>query len=554
MATAPTQSRFRAGLAVKLAVSLVVSTAAFFALFGYWNLRLQRQHSEKMVLQSADRISDLIQRSTRYLMLRNDREALYQVINTIGNEPGIRRIRIFNEEGRISFSTDSEEVNTLVNKRAEACYGCHAQAAPLTKLDRPDRARIFTDAEGQRVLGVIRPIENRPACADAGCHAHPPQRRILGVIDTDLSLATVDAQLAEHQAQLVRFTGGAVLLASLVSVLFIWAVAHKPVKELMAGTQKVAGGDLDYRLPVRSGDELGELAASFNKMTEDLKQAHAEITAWARTLEERVERKTQELQQAHTRLLISDKMVSLGKLAATVAHEVNNPLSGILTYARLTLKALEKSRLDPATRAEMVEQLRIIERESRRCGEIMRNLLTFARQAPPHREPHDLNTLVERALTLVHHQLELQAIELEKNLAPALPAVSCDATQIQQVILALLVNATEAMPRGGRLRVSTEADPGGEAAEVRVQDTGIGIPADILPHIFDPFFTTKETQQRTGLGLAVAQSIVEQHGGAITASSAPRRRTEFVVRLPREASPRASTLVEAGANGQGEPR
>ena len=532
--SAPWRFAVRPGLAVKLAVCLVVSTAAFFAVFGYLNLRLQRRQSEEMVLQSADRISDLIQRSTRYQMLRNDREALYQVIQTIGSEPGIRRIRIFNEEGRISYSTDPAEVDTYVDKRAEACYACHAREAPLTKLDRPDRARIFRDARGERVLGLIRPIENQPACAEAACHAHPAERRILGVIDTDLSLAPVDAQLATHQAQLVRFTVLALILSSLVSVLFVWVVAHKPVKELMAGTKKVAAGDLAYRLPVRSRDELGELAASFNKMTEELARAQQELTGWARTLEERVERKTSELRRAQAHLVASEKMAALGKLAATVAHEVNNPLSGILTYARLTQKALEADGRDPAKKTEMLEQLRIIERESRRCGDIMRNLLTFARQAPPQREPQQLNTLVERTLALVQHRLELQGIELEKKLAADLPPLSCDAGQIQQVLLALLVNAAEAMPRGGRLRVSTAYDPEARRVETRVADTGPGIPADVLPRIFEPFFTTKEDEQRTGLGLAVAESIVEQHGGQITVRSAPGAGTELIVHLPLE--------------------
>ncbi len=540
-----------ASLAVKLAVYLVVSTAAVFSLFGYLSLRLERQHSEEMVLESADRISDLIQRSTHYQMMRNDREALYQVITTIGNEPGIRRIRIFNEEGRISFSTDPEEVNTLVDKRAEACYACHAQEAPLTRLDRPDRARIFTNGQGKRVLGVIRPIENQSACANAGCHAHPTDRRILGVIDTDLSLASVDSKLAEHQTSLVGFLGLVVVLVSLLSVLFIWVVVHKPVQELMAGTEKVAHGDLDYRLPVRSGDELGTLAASFNKMTADLAQAHAELTAWTQTLEDRVEQKTEELQRAQTILIASEKMAALGKLAATVAHEVNNPLSGILTYARLSLKALEKDDLSPAARAEMIEQLGIITRESRRCGEILRNLLTFARQAPPRRESQQLNTLLERALTLVHHQLELQGVELEKRLGEDLPLVACDASQIQQVVLSLLVNATEAMPHGGRLEVVSEFDSQAGAVRVRVRDNGVGIAPEVLPHIFEPFFTTKESQQRTGLGLAVARSIAEQHGGAIAASSTPGEGTEFVLTLPLEMPVDLSTPVTAGVPGNG---
>ena len=544
---APWRRPLKAGLAVKLAVCLVVSTGVLFGLFGYWNLRLQRQHSEEMVLQSADRISDVIQRSTRYQMLRNDRDALYESIRTIGTEPGIRRVRIFNEEGRISFSTDPDEVGRLVDKQAESCFACHAQEAPLTKLDRPDRARIFTDAAGRRTLGVIRPIENEPACANAACHAHPPERRILGVIDADLSLDPVDAQLAERQQQLAGFTLLAMVLASLVSVAFVWVVVHRPVKELKAGTQAMAAGNLDHRLEVRSADELGELAASFNKMAADLSRARQELTGWARTLEDRVEQKTSELQQAHSHLVRSEKMAALGKLAATIAHEVNNPLAGILTYARLCLKQLDSPEVTPEKRAEVLAQLRIIERESRRCGEIMRNLLSFARQAPPRREPAELNALVERTLALVRHELELRGIELTTRLADGLPPVACDANQIQQVLLALAVNALEAMPRGGRLTLKTGA-VSESVLEVRVRDTGVGIPREALPHIFEPFFTTKEDQHRTGLGLAVARSIVEQHGGSLEVASTPGQGTEFVVRLPLQ--PAEALLAAAGTRGE----
>ena len=263
----PWHARLRIGLAAKLAVSLVLSTVALFTLFGYLNLRLQRRQSEEMVLQSVDRIGDLIQRSSRYEMLRNDRDALYEVIQTIGSQAGIRRIRIFNKEGRISFSTDPSEVNKLVDKRAEACYACHSQSQPLAKLNRPDRARVFTDAQGHRVLGSIRPIENDSTCSNASCHAHPPDRRILGVIDTDLSLDTVDAQVAQHQARLAEFTGAAVLLMSLVSVAFIWLEVHKPIKDLTNGIRQVAQGDLDHTITIHSRDELGVLADSFNKMT-----------------------------------------------------------------------------------------------------------------------------------------------------------------------------------------------------------------------------------------------------------------------------------------------
>lgn len=529
-------TRLRVGLAAKLAVCLVASTAALFVLFGYFNLREQRRHSEQMVLQSAERITDVIQRSTRYEMLHNDRQALYNVIHELGSEPGIRRIRIFNKEGRITFSTDAGEVNRVVDKRAEACYGCHAQSAPLVKLNRPDRARIFP-GQGERLLGVIRPIENGAACS--ACH--PAGQRVLGVIDAHLSLAAVDAQMAQTRAHLILFMGITVAMIWLVSMIFIWAMVHRPVKALIAGTHRVADGDLDYRLAVRNHDELSDLAASFNKMTAQVSGARDEI-------EERVRRKTAELDQAHRSLLSSEKMASIGKLAATVAHEVNNPLFGILTYARLTLKEVEKG--GTGSPQEMAEHLHIIERESKRCGDIMRNLLTFARQAPTHREANDLNTLIGRALVLVRHQAELLGIELRSRLQENLPPVSCDAGQIQQAVLVLLVNATEAMPRGGLLEVATELDSAAGHVRIRVRDTGSGIPPELLSQIFDPFFTTKEDQQRTGLGLAVARSIIEQHGGEITAESTPGKGTEFVVALPAAGAARMEPVLTGPAVSQ----
>jgi two-component system NtrC family sensor kinase len=492
------------GLAAKLAICVVASTAAFFTLFGYINLRAEQRHSERLIELSAHRITDIILRSTRYQMLHNDRDALFAMVQDMGHEPGIHRIRVFNQDGRIGFSTNPQEVNTV-------------QPVPT------ESTRTFTDAAGQRVLGTIRPIENSPDCANAACHQHPASQKVLGVIDANLSLATVDAQMAQHQTSLAYFLIGAIIFGSTLAAAFIWIVVYRPVKALIAGTHRVAGGDLNYRLPVRSADELGDLAVSFNKMT-------AEVAGVQATIEEEVRRKTAELEKAHKSLLKSEKMASIGKLAATVAHEINNPLFGILTYARLVLRGL--ARVEGEGRDEMVEQLQTIERESKRCGDLVKNLLTFSRQAPSNREPNDLNTIVHRAVMLVKHKLDMQSIELVERLAESLPAVECDANQIQQVVLVLLVNASEAMPKGGRLEVSTEFNSSAEQGVVRVKDNGSGIPADVLPRIFDPFFTTKEDQNRTGLGLAVAFSIVEQHAGEIAVQSEPGKGTEFKVALP----------------------
>jgi two-component system NtrC family sensor kinase len=511
------------GLAAKLAISVIACTTAFFALFGYINLRAERRQSENLVELSADRITDVIVRSTHYEMLQNDRAALHNRIDDMGSGPGIERLRLFNNEGLITYSTDRAEIGRVVDKTAEQCNKCHAGSPPLAQLNQRERARRFTDPQGRPVLAVMRPIDNRPECWTAQCHVHQANQRVLGVIDADLSLEAVEQQIRQHQANLTWFLLAAIAFGCTAAVGFMWIVVYRPVKELIDGTRRVAGGDWDYRLPVRSDDELGRLAASFNTMTAEVGGVQAKI-------EEQVRRKTLELEKVHKTLLRSEKMASIGKLAATVAHEINNPLFGILTYARLVLRELLKH--DVPQRDEMAEQLQIIERESKRCGDLVKNLLTFSRQAPSVREPNDLNTVVQRAVLLVKHKLEMQNIALEEKLAVQLPPVLCDANQIQQVILVLLVNASEAMAKGGRLEVSTEFDSKTEQGVVRVKDNGSGIPADVMARIFDPFFTTKEDQNRTGLGLAVAHSIVEQHGGEITVQSEPGQGTEFLVSLP----------------------
>jgi len=528
----PTGRRFRFGLAPKLAFCLGTTTAAVILIYASVSLHYQRLEFERTAVQDADRVGELIQRSTRYSMLHNDRAALTEAFNTIGGQPGIRVVRVFSDKGTIRFSTDPREIGTAVNKDAEACNGCHGDPRGPAQWEHPAHARIVTDAGGERKVGVIRVVENEPACANADCHAHPASQRVLGVIDTNLSLAGVDALLAAQQRRVERVALITLIVLTLACIAFAWWVVGKPVRDLMEGTKSLAQGDLDHRLEVHSRDELGELAASFNEMAGALARARQEITDWGHTLEDRVEQKTRELEGAQRSLVLREKMASLGKLAATVAHEVNNPLAGILTYAGLSVKQLNKMSCDPAVRAEIIENLRTIERESRRCGELMRNLLTFARQVPSQRELNDLNQLVKQGLALVHHKLELSEIELVENLQADLPPVRCDAGQMSQLALVLMVNAIEAMPGGGVLEVSTGVDPAGENVTLQVRDTGMGIPAEVLPHIFDPFFTTKDTQQSTGLGLAVAHSIVEQHGGEISVNSIPGNGSEFKVSLP----------------------
>lgn len=530
--TAADWRRLSRSLSTKLIALLASGLIGCFALAGYLNIRLHRQHLEADTLRSAERISDVIKRSTSHSMLRNDREGLYHIIRATASQPGLIRIRIFNKEGRISFSTDPAEVNTYVDKRAEACFACHSQSQPLAHLDRPDRFRIFRGADGQRVLGIINPIENQPSCSTSSCHAHPPEMRILGVLDTHLSLAAADKDLAESTRQMIWYTGAATLAIVALSWLFIWRVVHIPIQALKKGTERLKAGKLGYQIDVQSSDEIGELASSFNAMSSELRQAREEITAWARTLEERVRQKSAELQRAQDHVIQVEKMASVGKLAAVVAHEINNPLAGILTYTKLLRKWVTGGDFSEERRKEIISSLELIEAESRRCGDIVKNLLMFSRSAPMNLEWSNLNAVVDRCVRLVKHQLELAGIELRLELAPDLPVVHCDAAQIEQVLLALVMNAIEAMPRGGTLWLRSAARD--STVVLNVQDDGVGIPPDVLPQLFEPFFTTKERGHGVGLGLAISRGIVERHGGTISVSSEVGRGTLFTITLPVE--------------------
>jgi two-component system, NtrC family, sensor kinase len=520
---------------------------------------LHRQHLEQNTLLSAERVSDVIKHSTTDYMLVNDQEGLYHSIKTMADEPGMEKIRIFDKEGRITYTTDDSEQNHVVDKTAEACYACHAQSQPLARLNRPDRFRIYRNAAGARVLGIITPIENQPACSKAACHAHPAEQQILGVLDTNLSLAKADVQVAESSRRMIAYTGCALLLIALLSWFFVWQVVGHPVKALKRGTERLAAGDLGYQIEVRSRDEIGELANSFNGMSLQLQSEHNENLSWTRTLEERVEHKTRELKRAHEHALHTEKMASIGKMAAVLAHEINNPLSGILTYAKLLRKWTDHEEVPSddhgrARRKDICDSLDLIASESRRCGDLVKNLLTFSRTSPMNLQPTHLNQVVDRSLRLVQHQLDLASIQVQPVLDPDLPQVLCDAAQIEQVILALVMNALDAMPQGGNLWIETSFGHEPNQVRIVVRDDGSGIPPEILPRIFEPFLTTKETGRGVGLGLAISHSILERHNGNIEVQSEAGRGTTFTVTLPwdvdRAIAPTPANEIAASAGGR----
>ena len=490
-----------AKISLKLILAVGLMTTSILAVFSYVIIDTQRQALITQVKHSTNQLSETIKNSTKYDMLLNQRERVHRIIDTIGEQEGIEKVRIFNKEGEVIYSPNKSEIGTFVDKKGEACFACHQADQPIERLTIPERTRIFEDEKGKKNLSIINPIYNEPSCYLTNCHAHESHQKILGVLDITMSLRDVQGQVRSHSIDLIIFALICIISISLLLWVLVRRVVGNPVRQLVTATNIVATGRLDYRIKNFKNDELGQLGRSFNEMTIKLAEANKQI-------------------------LQSNKLASLGRLAAGVAHEINNPLTGILTYSSFILNHLNNNQ-------ETKEDIEVIVRETRRCADIVKRLLEFARQAPPYKTMVDINDVIEGAVSIINNQLSIRDITVQKKLNRNLAKIKADANQLHQVLINLLLNASDAIEKeGGKISITTQfVNKSDDFIEIRVSDTGCGIPQKNLSKIFDPFYTTKGTKG-TGLGLAVVWGIIEQHNGTIKVESEIGKGTVFTIHLP----------------------
>jgi two-component system, NtrC family, sensor kinase len=535
-------------LAQKLILSLTVIVIIIAAISGFINVQTEERQLVNSMILGADQLSNSITSATWHAMLANHREDAYQVMQTIALKQGIDRIRIFNRGGRIMFSTSPDDSNITVGKSAETCSMCHTATGPRFKIDRPSRIRIYHGRDNRRNLAIVTPIYNEPACSQAACHAHPAGMKILGVLDLALNLDGVDREVADVKLRVYLVTAIQVTLISIFIFFFTRRFVGIPIRQLIEGTKAVSAMELDKPIDIiHTSEELDHLARSFNVMRERLQAAMAEINQFTQRLESKVEQRTEQLQAAHQKLMQSDRLASLGQLSASVAHEINNPLSGVLNLSMLMQRLLTDEGIPPGRLQDFRKYLSQVVTETTRVGRIVSDLLAFSRRSKPQRVETSLNKIVTTTLSLISHKLKLMNVEVALDLQPDLPPVPCDPSQIQQVVLNLLLNGAEATQSRGERRVAirTAMDRAIPAVALWVSDSGEGIPQGNLAKIFDPFFTTKPEGKGVGLGLAVSYGIIEAHGGDIEVKSRPGEGATFKVTLPL-VQPERPVLETAG--------
>ena len=534
----PRRTTTRLVLALTTIVALVSAVSTFLS------ARFQENALLEGMVNAADHMSRSITAATWQAMRDDRRGEAYETMRAIASAPGIESIRIFNKEGVVTFSTDPQ-APARVDKNAEACFLCHAREKPLERLDTPKRARVYAGADGRRKLAMVTPLYNEQACYSAGCHAHPQKQRVLGVLDVAMDVEPVDRQVAAIRRDAVVWAAIETLLIGSLIVVFTRRVVSRPIRILIRGTQRVASMDLDRRIEIRGSEEFGELAKAFDLMRQRLRAALAEINDFTHVLENRVEERTRQLRFAERKLIQSDRMASLGQLAASVAHEINNPIGSVLNFTMLMERLLQAADGVPPDRlADFRKYVRTNVEELERVGRIVSDLLAFSRQSRSARVDADLTTIVSRTAALLQHKFDLAGVRLVLNLDDKLPPLRCDASQIQQIVVNLLMNALEASKARGAVEVITRRVTGEDAVELVVNDGGIGIPEENLARIFEPFFSTKGEGKGVGLGLAVVYGIVEAHGASIDVSSTPGAGTTFSVQFPLAAS---ATIPAPGA-------
>lgn len=526
-------------LRFKVSVYPALALLAALVLFSVLLVRHQRNEIRAEAVRHVNQLSEVLIRSTRYAMLQNQPEYVHRIIQDVARQNNIAKVRIFSKEGVIIDSTYQPELGMKVDRKAEGCFHCHQTDKPVQQVPLSERARMFVTPGGKHMLASMEVIRNEPTCYNSACHVHSSAQSVLGVLDIVYSIDEIDSATQRSVVVIIALLLGLVGVASLLMSLLVHRLIYVPLRDLESGAKRVAEGNLDQAIPVRGDDELGQLASSFNSMTAALKESGRELREWNRTLEQKVAERTRELRQAEAETVRGEKLASVGLLAAGVAHELNNPLTGILTFSSLIRKKLPDGSPD-------AEDLDLVIKETKRSAAIIRRLLDFAREKAPEKKFTDLNRLIEDTARIVESPAQLHDIRIDLDLDRTLPPIWLDANMIEQVVMNMLVNARQAIEQEGRITVRTRrapqpmsSEPGATPVpmvEISIIDTGCGIAESDMKHIFDPFFSSKEVGEGTGLGLSVSHGIVRAHGGLIEVQSRVGEGSTFRVYLPLEAA------------------
>jgi len=386
---------------------------------------------------------------------------------------------------------------------------------------------------GHRQLLIRKPILNEKSCFTADCHYHGENDKLLGSLIIKVPLTELDGSIKRSSTEFFILATITTVLLVLFLILFTSKEIKKPLHNIIVASESVANGDRATRIEIKPNllDDMRMVSKAFNNMLDNLSAANLELQNWSKQLEYKVQIKSDKLVQMQKELIHIERIASLGKLSSSVAHEINNPLSGVLTYTKLVHKLLEKNQMEQKSKDSMLNYLKIIESETKRCGDIVKSLLDFSRKDQENFETKPMHKILKEAYDLMAHQLKISNIHFYADFKASNDVISCRENQIKQACIAMLVNASEAVSENGEVMMRT-SNPDEDHIKLDIMDNGIGISADDIQHIFEPFFSAKQKVNGVGLGLAIVHGIVQNHKGKIEVDSEVGKYTTMSVTLP----------------------
>ncbi len=522
-------------------VVFIITVLSFFLFVSFSVIfrSVNENYLNTVIRQSGNNIGSIVEGALYRSMLENDKSALRNTLDIINTLPGIDEVNMYDGNENLvysSFATDSNNSHSDPN-----CISCH----PNIRTMFPPKEKSYkiinvnSDCEmnqndvGSRHLLIKSPILNEKSCYTSSCHAHKETDNVLGSLVIKIPLDAQDAAI--EKATIEFFLLG--ILATLLLVSFLLFFTRRKIKDplnaLVRVSLAVTNGDKSTRVEIKPNqlDDMRMVSEAFNDMLDNLHTATTELENWSQQLEYKVQKKSEELGAAQHELMHVERLASLGKLSSSVAHEINNPLSGILIYTKLLYKQISNPEFLSARKETMLKHLKLIENETKRCGDIVKGLLDFSRKDQDDFEPKHLHEILHETYELMTHPIKIANIIFLTDFSAVSDLIYCSPNQVKQACIALLVNASEAIIENGEIFIRTR-NRDTETITFEISDNGSGIAEEDIPHIFEPFFSTKQNASGIGLGLSIVHGIIQNHKGKVQVKSEPGNGTVISVTLP----------------------
>ena len=530
--------KFRSSIYSRVVYIITLSSIILFFSFGVIFRSVYEQNLNTVIRQNGNNVGSIVEGSLYHSMLENDKSALQSTLDIINTMSGIDDVNMYDARDSLVYSSFSSDTATHSNPD---CLSCHKNIQSMFSrteksyriINIKSECSMYKNDNSHRHLLIRSPILNEKSCYTSSCHAHPASETVLGSLIIKIPLYDLDNAVEKSSAKFYLLATIITILLIISLILFTRKKIKNPLNDIIKASIAVANGNKNTRLEIKPDqlDDMRMVSQAFNDMLDNLQSATEELKNWSQQLEYKVQKKSEELGAAQNELIQIERIASLGKLSSSVAHEINNPLSGILVYTKLIYKQLSNPELSASKKESILKHLKLIENETKRCGEIVKGLLDFSRKDQEDFESKHLNKILQETYELMTHPIKITGISFLTDFSAKSDLIFCSPNQIKQACVAIIVNASEAVLENGEILIST-INPDEDTIRFGISDNGIGIPEDDIPHVFEPFFSTKHDTSGIGLGLAIVHGIVKSHNGKIEVKSEPGKGTTISVTLP----------------------